>query len=188
MKNTLLLLSFLCFFAGCDHQKLTSEETVTEYYNARDTGDFKKLKTVVSDSITMISGDYVMPYTRESFYEQFKWDSVFKPSYDIIELEEENNQVIVTVAQANIRNEFLKNNPLVYRVKISFVSGKISKLEDLEDVGTDWNVWLKKRDTLVGWVKKNYPEQDGFVNDMTMKGAMDYVNVIDLYISSRLKE
>jgi len=181
MKNTLLVLSLLYFFSGCNDQKFSHQKTVKEYYNARDKGNFKKLKTVVSDSIAMISGDYVTTYTRESFYEQFKWDSVFKPSYEIIELDEQNNQVIATVAQDNLRNEFLKNNPLVYRVKISFNSGKISKLEDFDYIRTDWNVWQNERDSLVSWVKKHHPELDGFVNDMTMKGAMDYVNVIDLY-------
>lgn len=166
---------------GCNNQKLTHQETVTTYYNARDAGNYNTLKTYINDSITITAGDYVMPYNHASFYEQFKWDSIFKPSYKIVELEEKDNQVIVSVAQNNIRNEFLKNNPLVSKVKISFTTGKISKLEELDYVGADMNVWQKERDSLVRWISINHPELDGFINDMTMNGALNYLKAIELY-------
>lgn len=47
-----------------------------------------------------------MPYTNDSFYEVFKWDSVFKPSYTIVELQEKNNLIIAFVALNSVRNEF----------------------------------------------------------------------------------
>ncbi|MCK0145291.1 hypothetical protein MWU78_06520 [Arenibacter sp. F26102] len=53
-----------------------------------------------------------------------------KPSLKIIELDERNNDILVASAQENVRNEFLKNNPLVFKLKISFTSENISKLED----------------------------------------------------------
>lgn len=117
----------------------------------------------------------------KSFYEQFKWDSIFRPSYTLIELEEHQNQIVVTVAQRNVRNTFLKNNPLVTRYKISFTSGKISKLEELDYVGASMGLWIKKRDSLVDWIAKNHPTLDGFIYDMTMHGALNYVKAIELY-------
>lgn len=65
--------------------------------------------------------------------------------------------------------------------KISFNSGKISKIEELECKDADWNIWQKKRDSLVSWTKKNHPELDGFINDMTMNGAINYLKAIELY-------
>lgn len=62
MKNSFLLLLLLCFLTGYNNQKLNHLETVTKYYNARDAANFNTIKTVLSDSITIISGDYIMPY------------------------------------------------------------------------------------------------------------------------------
>jgi hypothetical protein len=181
MKNTFLILFLLYFLTGCNDQKLTNKETVTKYYNARDIANYNKLKTFINDSITITAGDYVIPYTHDSFYEEFKWDSIFSPSYKIVELEEKNNQIIASVASNSVRFEFLKNNPLTCQYKISFNSGKISKIESLECIGTDWKIWQKERDSLVSWIKKNHPELDGFINDMTMNGAINYLKAIELY-------
>jgi len=41
---------------------------------------------------------------------------------------------------------------------------------------------------LVVWVEENHPELDGFIHDMTMKGAQDYVNSIELYEARRGEE
>tara|TARA_R110000737_G_scaffold297064_2_gene303703 strand:- start:28 stop:246 length:219 start_codon:yes stop_codon:yes gene_type:complete len=49
-----------------------------------------------------------MPFNDDSFYEHYKWDSIFKTTYNILELEEKNNQFFATVASKSIRNEFLK--------------------------------------------------------------------------------
>ena len=185
MKNTILILFLLCFLTGCSKQKLSHKDLVSKYYNAFDAGNYDEIKAIISDSVTLISGDYVTPYDHDSFYVFFKWDSIFKSAYEIVELEEKNNDIIVTVAQDNIRNEFLKNNPLVYKVKISFTSDKISKLEELESLDVNWEVWARERDSLVNWIKKNHPDLDGFVNDLTMKGSREYLKAIQLYTSNK---
>ncbi|MEP1489039.1 MAG: hypothetical protein ABJK28_11480 [Algibacter sp.] len=181
MKHTFLILFILYSITGCNNQKLTHQETVTKYYKAFNSADFNEIKTVTSDSITIIGGDYIMPFTHDSFYEQFKWDSIFKPSYEIIELEEKDNQIIAFVASKSLRYEFLKNNPLTCKFKISFNSGKISKIEDLEFINVDWNIWQKERDSLASWINNNHPEFDGFIHDLTMKGAINYLKAIELY-------
>ena len=65
--------------------------------------------------------------------------------------------------------------------KISFNNGKISKLEELECTGADWNIWQNEVNTLVNWVKKHHPELDGFIHDLTMEGAVKYLKAIELY-------
>lgn len=181
MKNTFLILLFFYFVTGCNDPKLSHKEVVTTYYNAFDSGDYNEIKTVISDSITIIGGDYLMPFNNESFYEHFKWDSIFKTTYNILKLEQKNNLVFATVASKSIKNEFLKNNPLTCKFKISFESGKISKIKDFEYIATDWESWVNERDSLVNWISENHPELDGFVHDMTMKGSINYVNAIELY-------
>lgn len=181
MKNTFLIIFLVCFFTACNHQKLTNKETVTQYYNARNAIDFNKVKPLVSDSITIISGDFVMPYNNESFYEVFKWDSVFKPSYKIVELQEKNTQIIAYVTLNSERNTFLKTRDMTCQYEISFNSGKISKIEELDCKNVNWKVWEKERNSLVNWTKRNQPELDGFINDMTMNGAINYLKAIELY-------
>ncbi|MCM4162766.1 MULTISPECIES: hypothetical protein [unclassified Arenibacter] len=185
MKNTFLILFLLYFLTGCKEQKLSHKETVSRYYNAFDSGDYNEIKATINDSVTMISGDYVIPYNHDSFYDFFKWDSIFKPSYKIVELDEKNNDIIVTIAQDNVRNEFLKNNPLVFKVKVSFTLEKISKLEELEYIDVNWEVWNQEKDSLVSWIKNNHHDLDGLVEDMTKKGSKDYLKAIELYASNK---
>lgn len=65
----------------------------------------------------------------------FKWYSIFKPSYIIVVLTK-NNDFLMTMAQNYLHHEFLKNNPLVLKVKIFFTLEKtpILNLEEYEKV------------------------------------------------------
>ena len=185
MKNAFLLLFLFYFLTGCNKQHVPRKEKVAAYYTAFDSGNYNTIKTIAHDTLTLISGDYTTPYTPESFYEFFKWDSVFKPSYEIIALETKNENVIATVSQDNIRNAFLKNNPLKFKVQVSFAADKISKLEELDYIDVNWNVWNQEKEALVRWIKNNHPDLDGFVEDMTLTGAKDYIKAIELYTQSR---
>ncbi len=181
MKNKLPIILCLVLLVGCNNKKLTHQETVIKYYDAFDSSNYNEIKALINDSITILSGDYVTTYTHESFYEFFKWDSIFKSTYKIVELEEKKNDIIVIVAQENLRNKYLKNNPLVYKVKVSFDSGKISKMEDLDYIDVDWEAWSQERDSLVSWIRNNHSNLDGFVNDMTMDGSINYLKAIEKY-------
>lgn len=181
MKKTILILFLIGVLNSCDNQKISHKEAVTTYYKAFDSGEFNNIKEVIHDSITLISGDFVMPFDKNSFYEFYTWDSIFKPSYEVIELVEENDDVIATISQKNTRNAFLKNNPLKLNVKISFLSGKITKVEELDYIDVDWDTWAQRRDSLVSWIKTNHSNLDGFVNDLTMQGAINYERAIELY-------
>lgn len=181
MKKSFLIIFIACIIMGCSNKKLTHKETVIQYYKARNTVDFSKIKPLVNDSVTIISGDYVMPYNKDGFYEVFKWDSVFKPSYKIVDLQEKNNHVTASVTINSVRNTFLNNSDMTCQYKIAFKANKITKIEEVDCKNVDWQVWIKERDSLVNWTKKNHPKLDGFINDMTMKGALNYLKAIELY-------
>lgn len=179
--KSLILLSLLCCLLACSQQKLSHIETVIQYYNAFDASDYEKIKTLVADSITYTEGDYIMPYSKESLNEKFRWDSVFQPTYKIVELEELDSQVMATVAVSSSRFDFLKNNPLTCSHKISFEAGKITKIEAIDCIDADWGVWQQERDSLVRWTSIHHPELDGFIHDLTMNGAINYLKAIELY-------
>ncbi len=181
MKKYFILFFFTTLLTGCANKRLTPSDLVTEYYHAFNDSDFNRITAVIADSITIVEGEYVMPYSQKSFHEQFKWDSIFRPTYKIVELEGQNNRIIATVASSSIRYKFLKNDPLTCRFEISFNSDGITKLESLECLDADWNVWQAKRDSLVNWTKRNHPELDGFIHDLTMNGAINYLKAIELY-------
>src|SRR5690606_10727352 len=162
LMRKILFIFILIIIASCAEKKSTESEQITAYYNGFKNSDYSQIKQTLSDSLTIIEGDYIMGFTRESFYKQFKWDSVFKPVYKLVSLENENEQFVATVSVNSLRFEFLKNNPLTFRHKFYFKSGKISKIETVEFIDTNWQIWQKERDSLVKWVKFNHPELDGF--------------------------
>ena len=160
---------------------MTSSELVTEYYSAFNSSNFNRLNAIIADSITIEEGGYVMSYTKESFHEQFKWDSIFQPTYRIVELEELNSHIIATVEPSSKRCKFLKNDPLTCRFRIFFNSNEITKLELLDCLNADWKIWQSERDSLVNWTGRNHPVLDGFIHDQSMNGAINYLNAIELY-------
>ncbi|MEL6560673.1 MAG: hypothetical protein AAFQ94_20945 [Bacteroidota bacterium] len=181
MKKYTIPFFLLILIIGCADKRSTPRELVTEYYDAFNSSDFNRINNVTADSITIIDGDCVTLYTRESFYEQFKWDSTFRTTYQIVAMEEEGDQIIATVASGSKRYKFLKNDPLTCKFRISFNATEITKLESLGCPGADWKVWETERDSLVNWTKRNNPELDGFIHDLSMKGAINYLKAIELY-------
>ncbi len=171
----------LLFLMGCGHQKPTHSQLVSQYYEAFDASGFDQLVPLIADSITIAEGQYVTTYSRGEFYEHFKWDSVFQTSYQVVDLEDQGEQVVATVTSGSVRYQFLQNDPLTCRYNISFHSDKIVRIDVLDCSNADWNVWQTEVDSLVGWVHQYHPELDGFIHDLTMNGAIHYLQAIQLY-------
>lgn len=185
MKRYSVLLFCTIVIVGCCNKTLSRSEIVANYYHALNVSDFTQLKPLLADTLTIAEGDYILSYPCEDFNEYFKWDSIFQPSYKIIELTEHGNEIIATLSLSSRRFEFLKNNPFTCRFRISFNEERITKLETIEYLDADWDTWNKQRDSLVNWININYPELDGFINDLTMKGAINYVRAISLYTNRK---
>lgn len=180
MKSIVFILLSICFLIGCSDNNITHQESVTQFYTAFDTSNYSEIQTHINDTITLISGDYKTPYNTDTFYEYFKWDSIFKTSYKIVDIKEQNDTVFTTVSSSSSRYEFLQNNPLRCEFKISFNNGKISEIKTIE-CAANWSVWQQERDSLVSWIDKKHPEFNGFIYDMTMDGAINYLKAIEVY-------
>ncbi|MFD0797917.1 hypothetical protein ACFQZJ_10625 [Maribacter chungangensis] len=180
MKH-LLLLSVLILYLGCSKNPSTEAAQIRAYYEGFKQSDYSKVKSTLSDSLISVAGDFTMRYSRESFYEKFKWDSVFRPQYTLVSINEEGENPIATVTMNSPKLEFLQNNPMTCRYTVYFKEGKIARLVELDCPTANWEMWAKRRDSLVGWTKINHPELGGFINDLTLQGAIDYMNAIDLY-------
>ena len=174
MKNFLYILIVLVF-SSCTDDKKTPTELVNEYYNGFKKSDYKQVEEVIAGSLTTVAGDYTDTYTHESYHEKFKWDSIFKPVYKLVSLENQEQQIVATVTINSLKLEFLKNNPMTCKYKFHFKSGKIFRIEELNCLDANWQTWEKQVNTLVAWIKLNHPELDGFIYDLSMKGALNYI-------------
>lgn len=181
----ILLLSVVMLGMGCAENPRTQSEQITAYYEGFRNSDFELVKSTLSDSLISISGDYVMPYSRDSFYEKFKWDSVFRPEYELVAIDEKGAFPIATVTMKSPKLEFLRNNPMTCRYAVYFKNDKIYRIQDLDCPTANWDVWAKQRDSLVAWTKMNHPELDGFIYDLTMQGAINYMKAIAAYDMSK---
>jgi len=85
MKKLFFLIPVLVSL-GCGEKKQAPQEQVTTYYAGFANGDYTPIKSTLADSLITTEGDYTMPFSRESYYEKFKWDSVFKTGYGKLEI------------------------------------------------------------------------------------------------------
>lgn len=187
MKKLIVLIVSALLVLGCALKKSQKKETTAKYFNARNSVDFKEIKGLLSDSLTVVEGDYKMIYSKDSYYEVFKWDSIFQTTYEIVKLKEIDNHIIASISLSSIRNKFLKNDLMTCQFKLSFKSGSISKIESLDCKDANWEIWQKRVNILVNWIQDNHPELNGFIHDMTMNGAKNYVKAIYLYESNENK-
>ena len=77
------LIILLTSFIGCSLKKDLKQDQVNRYYKGLKNSDFTLVKTALSDSIDIKEVDYVMRFSHDSYYEHFKWDSVFEPVYEL---------------------------------------------------------------------------------------------------------
>jgi hypothetical protein len=179
---TMLTVILISLTDSCNtKQNISREQMVNDYYYGLNTGDFNLISNCISDSIITAEMDYILTQNKQDLYKQFQWDSVFKPNYSLIDLTNDSSGILVTVAKICKRIEFLQDTALVYKAKIDFSGNKIIKISITDYVYMNLKKWGPTRDSLSAWIDKYHPELAGFVNDMTLNGAQNYLTAIDLY-------
>lgn len=181
MRTATYTILLLLVISACSSKDTSRIETVKNYYSGFNNGDYKLIETQLSDSLTITEGDYVMNFTPETFETHFKWDSVFVPQVKIINIEQQENDLLVTISASSKRFEFLKNNPLVTKHLVHFTNGKISRIDNVDFINTDWKLWTKQKEGLTQWIANNHKELDGFMIDQTLQGGLNYLKAINLY-------
>lgn len=176
--NAILLLLVI---SACSSKEASRVATVKNYYSGFNNGDYKLIETQLSDSLTITEGDYTMNFTPETFETHFKWDSVFVPQVKIINIEQQENDLLVTISVSSKRFEFLRNNPLVTKHLVHFTNGKIRRIDNVDFINTDWKLWTEQKEGLTQWIVNNHKELDGFMIDQTLQGGLNYLKAIDLY-------
>lgn len=181
MRTGTYTILLLLVISACSSKEASHIATVKNYYSGFNNGDYKLIETQLSDSLTITEGDYVMNFTPETFETHFKWDSVFVSQVKIIDIEQQENDLLITISASSKRFEFLRNNPLVTKHLVHFTNGKISRVDNVDFINTDWKLWTEQKEGLTQWIANNHKELDGFMIDQTLQGGLNYLKAIDLY-------
>lgn len=184
MKRICLLLIFIVsVLTSCNSKIQESEEKklIKAYYASLNNFELEAIADYFYDSVRMRENDYLYLASKDSFYLKLQWDSVFRPKYGVLEIEEVDNDLIVEVSKSDPRILFLNEEPTVYRERFTFKNGLIYSSETREFVVFNWDLWDENRSKLVNWIKANHPELDGFLYDQTKQGAINYLKALKLY-------
>ncbi len=185
MNKIIILLLLLTFvFTSCKNSEKGSDklEIAKQYYTTLDNSDHSVLSNLLTDSLLTkeMEYNYVQTFSLKEYIEWMKWDSVFDPTYKILEIEQENGIVKARISKMDKRISFLHEQPIVTSEIIRFSKNKIKSLERTNVIFND-SVFVKNRTDFLSWVDQNQPELTGFIHDQTKVGGMKYLKAIELY-------
>ncbi len=163
--------------------KTSKLEIAKNYYKALDNSNSTEMLTLIGDSIVIRENndDYQERFSRNGYTVWLKWDSVFEPTYKILEIEEKNEVVNARISKVDKRIIFLTEEPMVWKEIIRFDKNKIVKVERIEYEVFNVPKFVRNRDTLVSWVDRYHPELSGFLYPQTKSVGMKYLKAIELY-------
>ena len=181
-KTTVLLLLLTIGIISCrsSEKEFDKLEIVEKFYIAIDNSDPLKTTELITERFTTIDDGFEQKYSGNEYAEWVKWDSVFQPTYEILKIEKENGIVKAKISKTDKRISFLHHEPIVTDEIIQFEDNKI---KNINRTSASFNVekFVKNRDELVNWIAENHPELNGFLNDQTKSGGMNYLKAIELY-------
>ena len=143
------------------------------------------MKVLLTDSLVTVipEYDYEIKYSREDYIGNWlKWDSVFDPTYKVLDMELENGIVKAKISKTDKRIFFLMEEPFITNETLKFKNGKIITVET-EYVNFDEATWERNRSGLLNWIEENHPELNlnRFIYDQTEYGGMKFLEAIELY-------
>jgi len=185
--HRILIISVLVLvtLTSCKNSKdkLDKLQIAKAYFTALDESNSSKLKELIADSlITSIPEyDYKVRYSKPEYVNKWlKWDSVFNPTYKVLEITLEGEIVKAKVSKMDSRIQFFMQRPFVTYEVLKFEDDKISVIET-EYLNFDEETWGKNRSELLNWISENHPDMNGFINDQTEAGGMKFLKALELY-------
>lgn len=187
-KTIIFLLLLITGFICCNdaEKDMNKLDTVKKYYAALDHSNVAGIAPLLTDSLlTSETGyDYEQVFSQKEYMEWMKWDSVFDPSYEILEMEQEGKNVRAKISKIDKRIAFLHKEPIVTSEFIRFDNNKIKSIERTNVIFDD-SVFVKNRDEFLGWIDQHHPELNGFIHNQTKNGGLRYLTAIERYKSQK---
>src|SRR5690606_20489125 len=158
-------------------------EIANLYYTMLDMSDHSGIETILADSLLTkeTESGYEQTFSLKEYIDWLEWDSVFDPTYEILELEQKDEIVLAKISKIDKRIMFLHGEPIVSNQILRFNNDQITSVETTKYVAFNDSTFVKNRDELVGWVNENHPELNGFLHDQTKPGGVKYLKAIELY-------
>ncbi len=185
MNKIIVLVLFLTITIGFISCKTSEKEIdrvkiAKKYFKVLDNSDFSGMSDWFADSLTTIEGEYKQTYSKTDYLEFLKWDSVFDPNYEILEIEQNNGIVKAKISKMDKRISFLHKQPFITNQTIKFQNEKIISVET-DYLDFNEATWEKNKNGLLSWIEENHPELNGFLYDQTKSGGIKYLKAIELY-------
>lgn len=180
IKILSLLLSIGFISCKTAEKEIDKIEIAKKYYSVLDNSNYSGINTWFSDSLITKEGEYEQHYSKSEYLEFLKWDAVFDPSYEILEMELQDGIVNVQISKMDKRIFFLHEEPFITRQIIRFEKDKIISIET-DYVNFQENTWARNKTELLSWIDENHPELNGFIYDQTEAGGMKFLKAIELY-------
>lgn len=178
----LLFTTLLCLISCRASEKPISHKRILEQYiSALNESNFERVSGCVSDSLRVEELDFLLSDNMEDFYRMFQWDSVFNPHFELIDMQENDQGLQITVSKRCRRIQYLLDTALITRGRLEIAEGKIIQFQTYDFLNMDFSKWESRRDTLVAWIGVNHPELNGFQFDQSIRGGQNYLKAIDLY-------
>lgn len=176
----LSLLAIGIFSCKNSEKKIDKIEIAKQYFKVLDKSDYAAMSVWFADSLTTIEGDYEQTYSQSDYLKFLKWDAVFDPTYEILEIAQKDETVKAKISKLDKRISFLHEKPFITNQTLNFQNEKIISVEtDYETF--DQKTWEKNKTALLTWIEKNHPELNGFIYDQTEAGGVKFLKAIELY-------
>jgi hypothetical protein len=185
IEKRFLLWFILLGVASCinNQKKVDLIQITKKYYEVLGESDTSEIKFLIKDTLTTRENEYnyEQSFSKKEYVEWMRWDSIFQPTYKIIEIEQEDNLVKVQISKTDKRISFLHKEPIVTNHIVRFDKDKITHIETVEYVVYNDSLFVQNRGYFLEWVNKNHPEMNGFIYDQTKTGGLKYLELIKLY-------
>jgi len=185
--NRILIICLLLLvgLVSCKKSENTIDklEITEKYFVALDESNSTKMKDLLNDSLitTIPKYEYEVRYSKNDYLGKWlKWDSIFEPTYKVLEMNLENGIVKAKVSKVDNRILFFMQKPFLTNEILRFKNDKIITVET-EYLNFDEETWGKNRNRLLSWVSENHPELNGFINDQTEAGGKKFLKALELY-------
>lgn len=185
MCYRILVFGFLLGVFSCtsSNDNLPNERIVEGYISALNKADINEISNYISDTVKVEELEYLLSDNVDDFRRMFQWDSVFNPHFELIDFQELDQGVQITLSKQCNRILFLLDTALITKSKFEFSEGKITRIQTYDFLNMDFDKWEARRDTLISWINIHHPNLNGFAITQTIQGGQNYLKAIELYRS-----
>ena len=189
-KSLAIILTLLCALGiySCKNSEKQIDKLgiAKNFYHALDQSDHSSIAELLTDSLRTVEADYnyEQTFSQNDYIEWVKWDAVFEPTYEILEMEQVSEMVKAKISKIDKRILFLHEGPIVTSEVLRFHNDKIVGIERSDVIFND-SLFVKNRTDFLNWIEQYHSEWNGVIYDQTEKGGMNYLKAIELYLNEK---